>query len=143
MTPLSKLFSGILLLLIPTVQYGGYFLLQVLSGKHEEIGLTEFQQSMVRAGHAHAGTLLILAILAQLLIDHTGLTKKMDLFVRIGFLSSTILIGIGFFIGAAGEGITEPTGLIWILYLGAIFLFISILILAIGLIRNRKLNKFS
>lgn len=42
----------------------------------------------------------------------------------------------GFFGGAAGKGITEPTKLIWLLYIGAIILLISLLILGIGL--NQK-----
>ena len=62
MTPVSKLMCGIILLTVPTIEYGGYFLLSILSGK-QKIALTDFQKSMFRAGHAHAGVLVILALL--------------------------------------------------------------------------------
>jgi hypothetical protein len=62
MTDATKLIAGLLLITVPTIEFGGTFLLSVLSGKHPE--LTEFQRSMFRAGHAHAGVLVILALVA-------------------------------------------------------------------------------
>ena len=137
MTSLTKSMCGIILILIPTIQYGGYFLLQVLSGKYEEIVLTAFQKSMFRAGHAHAGVIVILSLIAQILVDHARLPKSLEWVVRIGFPLSAILISGGFFGGAAGNGVTGPTKLIWLLYIGSILLFISLLILGVGLIKNR------
>ena len=137
MTSLTKLMCGIILILIPTIQYGGYFLLQVLSGKYEEIGLTAFQKSMFRAGHAHAGVIVILSLIAQILVDHARLPKGLEWVVRLGFPLSAILISGGFFGGATGNGLTGPTKLIWLLYIGSTLLFISLLILGIGLIKNR------
>jgi hypothetical protein len=60
MSYITKLLCGIILITIPTIQYGGYFLLQILSGKHQNLGLNEFQKAMFRASHAHAGVLVIL-----------------------------------------------------------------------------------
>jgi hypothetical protein len=59
MTDATKLIAGLLLITVPTIEFGGTFLLSIVSGKHPE--LTEFQRSMFRAGHAHAGVLVILA----------------------------------------------------------------------------------
>ncbi|MBS1747053.1 MAG: hypothetical protein JST21_12855 [Bacteroidetes bacterium] len=137
MSSLTKLMCGIILVVVPTIQYGGYFLLQILSGKHQEMGLNDFQKSMFRAGHAHAGVLVVLSLIAQVLVDHAGLSKGVEWMVRIGFPLSAILISGGFFGGAIGNNITEPTKLIWVLYIGIIVLFISLLTLGIGLIRNR------
>lgn len=137
MTPLTKLMCGIILIIVPTIQYGGYFLLQVLSGKHEEIGLNAFQKSMFRAGHAHAGVIVILSLIAQILVDYAGLPKGLEWVVRIGFPLSAILISGGFFGAAAGKDVTKPTKLIWLLYIGAILLLIPLLIMGIGLIKNR------
>lgn len=137
MTALTKIFCGIILIIIPTIQYGGYFLLQVLSGKHDGLGLNSFQKSMFRAGHAHAGTLVTLALVAQILVDYAGLSRGLEWFVRIIFLLSPILISGGFFGGASGKNVTEPTKLIWLLYIGSIFLVIALIILGIGLIRSR------
>jgi hypothetical protein len=47
------LIAGLLLIVITTLEFGGTFLLRILSGKHPEF--TDFQRSMFRAGHAHAG----------------------------------------------------------------------------------------
>ena len=48
MTDATKLIAGLLLITVPTIEFGGTFLLSVLSGKHPE--LTEFQRSMFRPG---------------------------------------------------------------------------------------------
>ena len=72
MTTETKKTSGIIILTVPTIVYGGYFLLTILSGQHGELGLTDFQKSMFRAGHAHAGVLVILALVAQLFVDQTA-----------------------------------------------------------------------
>lgn len=136
MSYLSKLMCGIILLSVPTIQYGGYFLLQLLSGKYSELGLNPFQRSMFRAGHAHAGVLVILALIAQILIDYAKLPIGWEWVARIGFPLASILVSAGFFGGAAGKGITKPTKLIWILYAGVLTLFVALLILGIGLIRS-------
>jgi len=67
MTPLSgptQLFTVIALVSLPTVMYGGYALLGLLrKGK-----LTQEQRGYFRAGHAHAGVLLILALVSLQLV---------------------------------------------------------------------------
>ena len=136
MTSHTKLMAGIILVLVPTIQYGGYFLLQLMSGRYGTLDLNEFQKSMFRAGHAHAGVLVILSLVAQILVDYANLSKTLEWVVRIGFPLSSILIAGGFFGGALGRDVTEPTNLIWLLYSGAILLFFSLLILGVGLIRS-------
>ena len=136
MTSQTKLMAGIILVLVPTIQYGGYFLLQLKSGKYGALELNEFQKSMFRAGHAHAGVLVILSLLAQILVDYAHLSKTLEWVVRIGFPLSSMLISGGFFGGASGRGVTEPTNLIWLLYCGSVLLLLSLLILGIGLIKN-------
>jgi hypothetical protein len=135
MSSLTKLFCGIILLTVPTIQYGGYFLLTILSGK-SKIPLTDFQKSMFRAGHAHAGVLVILAMLAQILVDYAGLTKGTELIVRIGFVLSAILVSGGFFAAASGKDITRPNRFISILYTGVFVLAASLITLGIALIKN-------
>jgi hypothetical protein len=72
MTDATKLIAGLLLISVPTIQFGGTFLLSILSGKHSEV--TEFQRSMFRAGHAHAGVLVILSLVAQVFTDEADLS---------------------------------------------------------------------
>jgi hypothetical protein len=133
MTSITKLMSGIILLTVPTIEYGGYFLLSILSGK-QEMALTDFQKAMFRAGHAHAGVLVILSLLAQIFTDYAELNPALEWIVRIGFPLSAILVSGGFFASATGQGITKPNNLIFILYTGAFLLATSLIILGIGLI---------
>jgi hypothetical protein len=136
MTKDTKLMSGIILLSIPTIMFGGNFLLGLLSGKYPEMELTGFQQSMFRAGHGHAGVLVILALIAQFLTDHTKLSIRWKWIVRGGFPLSSILISGGFFAAAGGQGLTAPNSFIAILYFGMVILTVSLIALGIGLIRN-------
>ena len=103
MTSEAKKISGYILLSVPTIIYGGYFLLTVLSGQQEHLQLTDFQKSMFRAGHAHAGVLVILALVVQLFADHVSLSNGWKWIVRLSFPISAIAISFGFFAAAVGN----------------------------------------
>src|SRR5215472_11608631 len=98
MTNATKLIAGLLLIAVTTIEYGGTFLLGILSGSYT--GFTDFQRSMFRAGHAHAGVLTILALVALIYTDQAGLSAPMGWAVRIGFAPAPVLVAGGFF-GAA------------------------------------------
>lgn len=136
MSHITKLMCGIILLTVPSIQYGGYFLLRVLSGKHDKMQLTDFQKSMFRASHAHAGVLVILSLLAEILTDEAKLPGVFEWTARIGFPLSAILVSAGFFAGASSKGTTAPNKSISILYMGIVILAVSLIILGIGLIRS-------
>jgi hypothetical protein len=76
MSKATKLISGILLIIVPTIEFGGTFLLRILSGKEPQF--TEFQRSMFRAGHAHAGVLVILALVARSSLTKRGCRRPSD-----------------------------------------------------------------
>jgi hypothetical protein len=57
----AKLMSGILLINVPTIQYGGYFLLRLSSGQMPGMKPSPLQASFFRAGQAHTGALVILS----------------------------------------------------------------------------------
>ncbi len=136
MTTETKKTSGIIILTVPTIVYGGYFLLTVLSGQHGELGLTDFQKSMFRAGHAHAGVLVILSLVAQLFVDQTSLSDTWKRVVRITMPLAAVLISGGFFASATGQGLTQPTNLIAILYAGIVVFVIGLVTLGLGLLRK-------
>jgi len=135
MTNATKLIAGLLLIAVTTIEYGGTFLLGILSGKNA--GLTEFQRSMFRAGHAHAGVLTILALVALVFIDQAGLSAPIGWAVRIGFAAAPVLVSAGFFGAAIGNGRTQPGGLIALLWIGVFVLGGCLIVLGIGLIRAR------
>jgi hypothetical protein len=136
MTSLSKLMCGIILFTIPTIQYGGYFLLTVITGK-DKTPFTDFQKAMFRAGHAHAGVLVIISLIAQLLIDNTNVNRTTEWILRISFPLAAILVSGGFFASAAGQGITKPNSSIAILYAGVLLLASALVYLGIALIKSR------
>lgn len=134
MTPSTRLMCGLILITIPTIQFGGYFLLKILSGKMNQLALTPFQRSMFRAGHAHAGVLVILSLVCQLLTDAVTLDNALTWAVRISIPFGTILISGGFFAAAAGKERTQPNQWIGILYAGVFLLGAGVLTLGIGLL---------
>ncbi|HEY0070798.1 MAG TPA: hypothetical protein VGE04_12600 [Chloroflexia bacterium] len=58
--------AGILLLTIVAVEYGGWFMLRIVRGQHP---VTPSQATFARASHAHAGVLVALALVCQILAD--------------------------------------------------------------------------
>jgi hypothetical protein len=127
---------GIILVLVPTIEYGGYFLLSIFAG-NQKLNLTDFQKSMFRAGHVHAGMLVILSLSAQVLADYSGLGPAPGWLVRVGFPLAAILVSGGFFVSAIGKNILTPDSFVSILFVGVLLLAISSVILGIGLINSR------
>ena len=135
MTDATKLMAGLLLITVTTIEYGGTFLLGLLSGKQPEF--TDFQRSMFRAGHAHAGVLVILALVSLLFTEQTKLSTPIAWAVRVGFVAAPVLVSAGFFGAALGDGRTRPSGLIALLWIGVFVLGGSLVTLGIALIRAR------
>jgi hypothetical protein len=135
MTDATKLMAGLLLITVTTIEYGGTFILRILSGKQPEF--TDFQRSMFRAGHAHAGVLVILAVVSLLFIEQTKLSSPIAWAVRIGFVAAPILVSAGFFGAALGDRRTHPSGFIALLWIGVYVLGGSLVTLGIALIRAR------
>lgn len=55
----TRLFAIVSLISLPTVMFGGYWLRRFLERSE---GLSEFRRTYFRAGHAHAGVLLVLSL---------------------------------------------------------------------------------
>lgn len=64
LSPDARSTAGVLLLTLVAVESGGWFMLRVVRGHRPA---TEFQKAFFRAGHAHAGVLVTLALVGQLL----------------------------------------------------------------------------
>lgn len=137
MSRATLLLTGLVLITVPSIQYGGYFLLTIVSG-WADLALTEFQQAFFRAGHAHAGVLVILALVGLVLADHAALSSAWRWGARISLVLASILVSGGFFASAIGEGITEPTGGIAVLWAGVAALAFGVLTLGVGLLRAAR-----
>jgi hypothetical protein len=135
MTHEARLMSGIILITVPTIQYGGYFLLTSLVNKASGYMDNPLRQNFFRAGHAHAGVIVILSLVCQVLADAAVLSSPLVWFVRVGVPLSAILISAGFFFSMLPPTATQPNGAISLIHVGAVILAVSVVTLAVGLIR--------
>ena len=135
MTREAKLMSGIILITVPTIQFGGSFLLRSLMNKNSGYMDNPLRQNFFRAGHAHAGVIVLLALVCQILADSAALPNSLLWFVRVGVPLAAILISGGFFFSVLPLTATQPNGAICLIYLGAIILAIAVISLGIGLLK--------
>ena len=127
----SRQLAGILFLALVTVETGGLYLLKIVGGRTP---VTPFQEKFARAGHAHAGVLLVLALLCQPFVDATNLPAAWEWLARSGVAVSALLMPGGFFFSSMGQGRTEPNRLIVLVLVGAVLLAVSLTTLGIGLL---------
>jgi hypothetical protein len=131
----AKVLAGIVLLALPTVQYGGLAILGMLThgvagAGGTEAGLNAEQLALFRAGHAHAGVWLILSLVIQVLLDAARLPSSTRWLARIAAPVGTLALSGGFF-GLAFKGEFR-----FLLYFGALGMFVSLILTGVGLLRN-------
>ena len=136
MTREAKTMAGIILLTIPTIQYGGYFLLTSLKDPNSHYMDNALRQNFFRAGHAHAGVFVILALVCQILADNAALSPSWLWLARIGVPLAAVLIPSGFFLSMSSPSATQPNGFFSLFYVGIAALASSVLTLGIGLLRG-------
>ncbi|MEM5773994.1 MAG: hypothetical protein AAGU05_03255 [Anaerolineaceae bacterium] len=129
-----RVFSIIAWIAIPTVMYGGYALLGMLTRN----GLSEFQQTYFRAGHAHAGVLLLMSLLYHHYMEQTSLSPGIKV-----ASSAVLLVGIlaqsgGFFLHMAIGQPGQPSAGTTLTILGAVLLAAAVLTLVYGLIITKS-----
>lgn len=132
----SKKLAGILLIIFPTVAYGGISLLGMLINHENGYVDNPIRQDLCRAGHAHAGVLLILALVILRYVDEANLSDRMKMLVRHGTPFAAILIPAAFFLSVIDPNSTEPNSLIYLAYLGFAVLSFTLLVLGIGLVKK-------
>ena len=123
--------AGILLLAIVAIEFGGWYMLKIVRG---QAPATDFQAAFARAGHAHAGVLVSLALICQILIDAADLSGLAETVAREGVPIAAILIPAGFFFSSMGKGRAAPNRLIWLLWAGALSLAVGVTALGFGLL---------
>jgi len=136
MTREAKLLSGIILITVPSIQYGGYFLLSSLMNKTSGYMDNALRQNFFRAGHAHAGVIVILSLVCQVLADAALLPPSLLWVARIAVPLAAILISAGFFFSMLAPTATQPSGAVGLIYAGAVVLATGVLLLGVGLIRS-------
>lgn len=137
MTRESHSVAGGLLLILPTVMYGGVSILGLLI-KDPAYMQNPLRQDLWRAGHAHAGVLLVLSLVALRYVDEARLSDRSKWFVRLAIPTAAILLPIAFFLSVMQPDATKPSGLITLAYAGAVVLAAGVLTLGIGLLRRPR-----
>ena len=134
----SRMFGGILLVVFPTVMYGGLSLLSFLTRKLPGYTDNPLWHDLWRAGHAHAGVYLVLSLVMLRYVDEAALSPIWKWLARTGAPIAAILIPAAFFLSVASPTAAQPNGLMNLAYIGALFLAAAVLSLGVGLIRAAR-----
>jgi hypothetical protein len=127
----TTLLPVISLLLLVSVEYGGWSLLGFLTGRGQ---LGEFREQFLRAGHAHAGVLLVLSLVYFLYLDRTGYSTAVQWLAGLLLLLGIMAQSGGFFIHLGlGQKNRSSLGTI-VTRTGALLLAAALIVLAIGLL---------
>jgi len=130
----ARLMIGLSLILVPTIVYGGVTMLGVVTGgafgAPGPEGLTAVQVALYRAGHAHAGVLLILSLVLQIALDHARLGRGAMWSARLAGPAAALLVSGGFF------GLAHAPALRAALYAGALCVALAALLTGVGLLRR-------
>jgi hypothetical protein len=135
MTYESRLLAGILLIVLPTVVIGGVSILSLMTGNPTYME-NPLRQDLWRAGHAHAGVWLIMALVMLRYVDEANLSNVMKWLVRGSIPIAAILVPAAFFLSVLSPDATTPNSLIYLAYVGAVVLAAGVLALGIGLVRR-------
>ena len=137
MTSQSRRVAGIVLIVFPTVVFGGVSVLTLLV--HDPTYADNaLRQDLWRAGHAHAGVLLLVTLVVLRYVDETGLSVGARWYVRLAVPAAAVLLPIAFFLSVLSPDARQPTPLVYLAYVGAALLVTGLLILGIGLLRARE-----
>ena len=129
----SRNTAGVILLTIVAIEWGGWYLLRITRG---QVQRTEFQRTFERAGHAHAGVFVTLALVCLILADAADLHGFTGTMARNGVALAAILQPAGFFLSVIGKDVTKPNRLIVLIYLGMASLAAGVISLGIGLLNT-------
>lgn len=91
MTREARTMAGIILITVPTIEYGGYLLLTQLVDRSSGYIENPLRQNFFRAAHAHAGVIVLLSLICQLLADGAALPPSLLWIARVGVPVAAIL----------------------------------------------------
>jgi hypothetical protein len=98
----------------------------------------ELRQDLWRAGHAHAGVLLVLSLVILRYVDEARLPEGAKSFVRYSVPAAAILLPAAYFLSVLSPEAQEPNALIYLAYVGAVILAAGVFTLGVGLLRKRE-----
>jgi hypothetical protein len=116
-----------------SVEYGGWALLTFITGRE---GLAEWQRGFFRAGHAHAGVLLVLSLVYLLYLPRADFSDGLEWVAGGVLLAGVLAQSGGFFLhlGIGQEG--KPSAGTKLTRVGATLIAVALVTLAVGLIQT-------
>jgi hypothetical protein len=136
MSDASRILAAILLIAVPTVEFGGLALLGMLTRRTPGYLDNPLRQNMFRAGHAHAGVWLVFALVALLWVDQTDLGEPLKWVIRLGFVAAPILMPLGFFLSVTQPDAQRPNAVIALVYVAGLALGVGAVTLGVGLLAS-------
>ncbi len=130
LSPSDTISAGAILLAVVAIAYGGTFLLRVHAGNPPT---NDLQKAFFRAGHAHAGVLVILGLVIKILTSTDGVPTIAQQ-LSDGVLYAAILMPAGFFLSVTGRAPQKPNRLFILLWIGAASLTVGLIAAGVGLI---------
>ena len=130
----TKVYPIVAVLSLVTVEYGGWALLTFISARRGQ--LDDFQTQFFRAGHAHAGVLLVLSLVYFLYLgSKTDFSESTQWIVGAILLAGILAQSGGFFVhlgvGEAGRASLGTRLTRW----GAVLIATALVFLALGIAR--------
>ena len=127
----TRLLPIIVLFSLVTVEYGGWALLGFVTGQG---ALGAFREQFFRAGHAHAGVLLVLSLVYFIYLERAGYSEAVQWLAGLLLLVGVLAQSGGFFVhlGMGQEG-RSSVGTV-LTRSGALLIAVALVILAVGLI---------
>ena len=130
----TKLYPIVAVLSLVTVEYGGWALLSFISTRRGQ--LSDFQTTFFRAGHAHAGVLLVLSLVYFLYLgSRTDFAESTQWIAGAILLAGVLAQSGGFFLHMAVGGANRSSTGTRLTRTGALLIATALVILAIGIAR--------
>jgi hypothetical protein len=124
--PIISVFS------LVTVEIGGHALLRILTARDS---VEEWQFPFFRAGHAHAGVLLVLTLVYYLYLERADLSEPWEWIGGIVLAVGVIAQSGGFFLHLGLGERDEPSIGTTVTRSGALLIALALIILGVGLIK--------
>lgn len=134
MSPSSLATAGVVLVTVPGVAFGGVTLLKFLTRDVPGYADNPVRRGLWRAGHAHAGVLVLLALVAMIYMDQAALPDGLKALTRTLIVAAPILMPLGFFLSVVRPSDTRPNRLILLTTAGGACLAAGTFMLGVGLL---------
>ena len=116
-----------------TVEFGGRALLTFLTGRER---LSDWQRGFFRAGHAHAGVLLVLALVYLLYLPRADFSNGLEWVAGGVLLAGVLAQSSGFFLHMGVGRPDRPSAGTRLTQTGALLIAAALITLAVGLIQT-------